>query len=395
MALRPSRRSSISPPSDSDPTSSLTCASTIRANIDARASRQVNAQPYSHDDWHCSPCSRTSSATGRGARDARHAAPLDEAGTGASCAARAAHGARRDAQMWGRASRCARRSGRSRAVALMARVWPSSTTCCWGQTCRRPARRGHVAGLVADPAGRGRTARWCWSSTSARVRRRRPGRAPARGGELGRLGRSACTPCARRRPLRAEAGARPVAPRSRMAREWRSSSGCGRVIVDGNNVIGSRPDGWWRDRAGATRGWWSDWGRGAPGAGRSSSWCSTARPAARRAAGRGRALRAGPRPGRRRRRDRGARRRRPRADAGRDLGRRAARPCARTALRSSARAGSATGSIRRSARRGALTSVASNARPTSSGRRRIRTGGPRRHAVAHRAEARRRPGGRP
>jgi predicted RNA-binding protein with PIN domain len=26
-----------------------------------------------------------------------------------------------------------------------------------------------------------------------------------------------------------------------------------RIIVDGNNVIGSRPDGWWRDRAGATR----------------------------------------------------------------------------------------------------------------------------------------------
>jgi predicted RNA-binding protein with PIN domain len=26
-----------------------------------------------------------------------------------------------------------------------------------------------------------------------------------------------------------------------------------RVIVDGNNVIGSRPDGWWRDRAGAAR----------------------------------------------------------------------------------------------------------------------------------------------
>jgi predicted RNA-binding protein with PIN domain len=26
-----------------------------------------------------------------------------------------------------------------------------------------------------------------------------------------------------------------------------------RVIVDGNNVIGSRPDGWWRDRAGASR----------------------------------------------------------------------------------------------------------------------------------------------
>jgi predicted RNA-binding protein with PIN domain len=26
-----------------------------------------------------------------------------------------------------------------------------------------------------------------------------------------------------------------------------------RKIVDGNNVIGSRPDGWWRDRAGATR----------------------------------------------------------------------------------------------------------------------------------------------
>ena len=26
-----------------------------------------------------------------------------------------------------------------------------------------------------------------------------------------------------------------------------------RLIVDGNNVIGSRPDGWWRDRAAATR----------------------------------------------------------------------------------------------------------------------------------------------
>jgi predicted RNA-binding protein with PIN domain len=25
------------------------------------------------------------------------------------------------------------------------------------------------------------------------------------------------------------------------------------VLVDGNNVIGSRPDGWWRDRAGAAR----------------------------------------------------------------------------------------------------------------------------------------------
>jgi predicted RNA-binding protein with PIN domain len=25
------------------------------------------------------------------------------------------------------------------------------------------------------------------------------------------------------------------------------------LIVDGNNVMGSRPDGWWRDRAGATR----------------------------------------------------------------------------------------------------------------------------------------------
>ena len=27
----------------------------------------------------------------------------------------------------------------------------------------------------------------------------------------------------------------------------------GVLIVDGNNVIGSRPDGWWRDRAAATR----------------------------------------------------------------------------------------------------------------------------------------------
>lgn len=26
-----------------------------------------------------------------------------------------------------------------------------------------------------------------------------------------------------------------------------------RLIIDGNNVIGSRPDGWWRDRAAAQR----------------------------------------------------------------------------------------------------------------------------------------------
>ena len=25
------------------------------------------------------------------------------------------------------------------------------------------------------------------------------------------------------------------------------------LVVDGNNVMGSRPDGWWKDRAGATR----------------------------------------------------------------------------------------------------------------------------------------------
>jgi predicted RNA-binding protein with PIN domain len=25
------------------------------------------------------------------------------------------------------------------------------------------------------------------------------------------------------------------------------------VVVDGNNVMGSRPDGWWRDRAGAAK----------------------------------------------------------------------------------------------------------------------------------------------
>ncbi|HTE60943.1 MAG TPA: NYN domain-containing protein [Solirubrobacteraceae bacterium] len=27
----------------------------------------------------------------------------------------------------------------------------------------------------------------------------------------------------------------------------------GRLIVDGNNVMGSHPDGWWKDRAGAAR----------------------------------------------------------------------------------------------------------------------------------------------
>jgi len=32
-----------------------------------------------------------------------------------------------------------------------------------------------------------------------------------------------------------------------------ASRGRGTLIVDGANVIGSRPDGWWRDRAGAAR----------------------------------------------------------------------------------------------------------------------------------------------
>ena len=31
------------------------------------------------------------------------------------------------------------------------------------------------------------------------------------------------------------------------------ASGAGRWVVDGNNVMGSRPDGWWRDRRGAAR----------------------------------------------------------------------------------------------------------------------------------------------
>jgi predicted RNA-binding protein with PIN domain len=31
------------------------------------------------------------------------------------------------------------------------------------------------------------------------------------------------------------------------------SAGSRRLLVDGNNVIGSRPDGWWRDRPGASR----------------------------------------------------------------------------------------------------------------------------------------------
>jgi hypothetical protein len=32
------------------------------------------------------------------------------------------------------------------------------------------------------------------------------------------------------------------------------------VVVDGANVVGSRPDGWWRDRAGAARRLWEQLG---------------------------------------------------------------------------------------------------------------------------------------
>lgn len=37
-------------------------------------------------------------------------------------------------------------------------------------------------------------------------------------------------------------------PQNRMTRAAHS-----RIFIDGNNVMGSRPDGWWRDRAGAVR----------------------------------------------------------------------------------------------------------------------------------------------
>ena len=30
-------------------------------------------------------------------------------------------------------------------------------------------------------------------------------------------------------------------------------AGPGTLVVDGNNVVGARPDGWWRDRRGASR----------------------------------------------------------------------------------------------------------------------------------------------
>ena len=39
-----------------------------------------------------------------------------------------------------------------------------------------------------------------------------------------------------------------------------------RLIVDGNNVMGSRPDGWWKDRAGASRRIVEQLGRWAAGA---------------------------------------------------------------------------------------------------------------------------------
>ena len=37
------------------------------------------------------------------------------------------------------------------------------------------------------------------------------------------------------------------------------------LIVDGANVVGSRPDGWWRNRAGAALRLWEQIDRGGPG----------------------------------------------------------------------------------------------------------------------------------
>ena len=145
-----------------------------------------------------------------------------------------------------------------------------------------------------------------------------------------------------------------------------------RWVVDASNVIGSRPDGWWRDRAGAARRLVAALDDLAERTRRRGD-----RRARRRRAAAGRARRGAgrppPRPRRRRRRDRrAARGARRRGHAGRHVRRRArAAASARSAPRSRAPAASGSGSTRarRTARRGARRSAGSRSAGTSRWRR--------------------------
>ena len=53
-------------------------------------------------------------------------------------------------------------------------------------------------------------------------------------------------------PLDTDTEAVPRSATPRTKEETRAGDARGCVIVDGNNLMGSRPDGWWRDRAGAS-----------------------------------------------------------------------------------------------------------------------------------------------
>ena len=138
------------------------------------------------------------------------------------------------------------------------------------------SRGGRAARGIATVARCGRDRRAADHRHRRGLRRRGDGRR--------QVGAGARPGVVRRRRRRARRRARPAAPRARRAaarfrgrRRARCSTlpadlghvsssaaragepapdrarGRRRLIVDGNNVIGSRPDGWWRDRPGAAR----------------------------------------------------------------------------------------------------------------------------------------------
>ena len=142
---------------------------------------------------------------------ARGSGPTASAGT-QSAGARTSGATRwrRGSGAW-TASRPATRS--CGASATRSRSPPSA--CCPGS----PAAGSAARCSPPSPATRGRAARGACGCTPARS-----------------------TPPPRCPPTSAAASA--ATARRRMSPRW---------VVDASNVIGSRPDGWWRDRAGATR----------------------------------------------------------------------------------------------------------------------------------------------
>ena len=115
---------------------------------------------------------------------------------------------------------------------------------------RRHRRRATTSSSWVPTSGR-RCAIPAWyGGDAARTRRARSPRCPACSSRPGPASTSSARRCSTSTPSTRTSRRRAPAPANITSS---SPDARRRLLVDGNNVIGSRPDGWWRDRPGATR----------------------------------------------------------------------------------------------------------------------------------------------